>query len=217
MYHHLRGAICDLCPTSVVIEASGVGFDLRIPLSTFERLKGRTEAVLYTHHHVREDERRLFGFSTKEERDLFRLLLSVTGVGPSIALAALCTLSPAEVAQAVASEDLKTLQEIKGVGRKLAERIALELRDRARDLLTALGGERDDAGTAGAGGGSQRGTYAAAGSLPRPAADAVLALVALGLDRRQAEGLVQKKRRSLEVEGRPQDTETLIKECLRGV
>lgn len=215
MYHHLRGKLVDLSPTSVVLEASGVGYDLRIPLSTFESLKGRSEAVVFTHLHVREDELRLFGFATKPERELFRFLLSVAGVGPSIALAALCSLAPRELARAISAGESKTLQRIKGVGKKLAERIVLELRDRSEDLLLVLGpadgeapeGAREGAGDRGAG---RKGW-------PPEAVDAVAALLALGYDRKLAEERVDTTLRSVlaRAPGTALAVEQLIKECLR--
>lgn len=200
-----------LSPTSAVVEAGGVGFDLRIPLSTYERLKGKTESCLYTHLHVREDDLRLFGFATLEERDFFRLIQSVGGVGPSIALAALCALSPAEVARAVVGSDHKTLQKIKGVGRKLAERLVLELRDRVGDLALRLG-MKDVSHRPGD---LSKGGSRPPGHLPADS-DAILALVGLGYERREAEARVEEARTALLGSRPPQtDVESIIKWCLR--
>lgn len=89
MYHHIRGEVSALSPTSAVIETGGIGYEIRIPVSTYDRLKGKKEAHLLLHLHVREDDLRLYGFATPSERDIFRLFLSVAGVGPSIALTSL--------------------------------------------------------------------------------------------------------------------------------
>ncbi len=210
MYHHLRGDLCDLTPTTAVVEAGGVGFDLRIPISTYERLKGKKEARLFTHLHVREDELRLFGFATTGERDLFRMLLSVTGVGPSIAVAALSALSPADVARSISTGDLKTLQRIKGVGRKLAERLALELRDRVGVILVELGVGGSTAPA------PPESVPSRLEALAVPdIADAVLALVGLGFDRKTAQERVLEKLEAIQKSGRRADAETLIKDCLR--
>jgi Holliday junction DNA helicase RuvA len=212
LYHHLRGELVLLTPTSAVIETSGLGFDLRIPLSTYEALKGRKEAVILTHLHVREDDLRLFGFATEGELELFRLLLSVSGVGPSIALASLSTLAPGEVAAAIADGDLKTLQRIKGVGKKLAERLTVELRDRA-GAIQALPG---------AGGGAAPRTTGE--STPRDllripeVADTARALVTLGFDRKSAGERAAAAYSALKARlgnNGPVDAEQLIKECLR--
>lgn len=192
------------------MEAGGIGFDLQIPLSTYRRLKGLKEATVLTHFYVREDEQRLFGFATPGERDLFRLILSVSGVGPSIALACLCALTPQEVAGSIAAGDIRVLQKVKGVGRKLAERLVLELRDRVGRLLQALGIE-DTVRVATVISGSVD-----AGHTRVPAVcDAVLALVGLGFERKKAEGRAEDTYRALGGGKAEVDLETLIKECLR--
>jgi Holliday junction DNA helicase RuvA len=213
LYHHVHGDLFQLNPTSAVVVAGGVGFDLRIPLSTYEKLKGGKEAFLFTHFHVREDDFRLFGFATTGERDLFRLLLSVTGVGPSIALASLCALSPEELARAISRGELKVIQTIKGVGRKLAERMVLELRERAGRLLISF------AGTGAEGGSPPQGEKGEEGILLTPeAADAVSALITLGFERKKAEEKVEATLRALQKSGPSpghHPVEQIIKESLR--
>ena len=177
MYHHLCGKVHDLSLTHVVVEVRGVGYLCRIPLSTYDELKGKDEVFLLTHLHVREDILSLFGFATRAERELFRLVLAVGGVGPTIALAALSALRPLEVVRAVTDRDIKTLQRIKGVGRKLAERLAVELRDRVGDLLPEL-----DASA----GPVRRDTHPHEDALSREGIDAVKALVELGYDPKTA-------------------------------
>jgi Holliday junction DNA helicase RuvA len=209
VYHHLRGELIRLTPTSVVVEAGGVGFDVRIPVSTYEALKGRKEAVLLTHLHVREDDLRLFGFATEGERELFRLLTSVAGVGPSIALGCLSTFAPAEVASAISEGDLKMLQRVKGVGKKVAERLTVELRDRL-EAIGALGGAGGGARPAG-------GTPTDLSRLPE-VADTAAALVTLGFDRKSAGERAASAYAALRerLGGQaPLGAEQLIKECLR--
>jgi len=141
LYHHLRGKLVELGSLSAVVETAGVGWDVQVPLSTRSLLGGRLgeEVLLYTHLLVREDILRLFGFSTMEERELFRLLLSVSGTGPKIALQALSAFSVSALIRDLSSGDVDSLKRIKGVGKKLAERLVLELRDKAGTLLLDLG------------------------------------------------------------------------------
>ncbi len=211
MYHHVRGELRDVTPATAVVEAGGIGFDLRIPLSTFERIRGQREVCLYTHFHVREDDQRLFGFATQGERELFRLLISVTGVGPTIAIQAMSALSPAEVAGAISQGDSKTLRRMKGVGQKLAERLVLELRDRVGSLLEVLGASKSLVAA------SREASPPRDPLLDQPAAaSAVLALVSLGFERKQAEDRVADRlKRSPAAPQQAMDVETLIKACLR--
>lgn len=141
MIAFVRGLLEDKKPTEAIIDVNGVGYRLFIPTSTYERLpeKGR-EARLFTHHYVREDAEHLFGFSTAAERTAFEIMLGVTGVGPKLALAALSAMSPDDLRDRVISGDAGLLTGIPGVGRKTAERLIVELRDRfsAIDGLSAL-------------------------------------------------------------------------------
>ena len=140
MYHHLRGKLIELSSLNAVVETSGVGWDVHVPLSTSSLLgEGLGEEVLlYTHLLVREDVLKLFGFLTTEERELFRLLLSVSGTGPAIALKALSAFTVGELISDLSSGDVNSLKRIKGVGKKLAERLVLELRDKTGVLLAGL-------------------------------------------------------------------------------
>lgn len=215
MYHHLRGRVIELNPTSLVIEAGGVGYDVRIPLSTYDSLKGKQDVVVLTHLHVREDDLKLFGFASSPERELFRLLVAVSGVGPSTALAALCAFSPLELAQAIVSGDHKLIQRIKGVGKKLAERLVIELRDRVGKLFPTLRATGDAAAVPS----SCRPGLEPTRSLA--AVDAIGVLVSLGFDRKSAEERVDATVRRLQAgapggaaEGRL-EVERLIKEALR--
>lgn len=132
MIAFLQGALVEVLPTQVVIEAGGVGYEVLIPLSTYDKLPVPPANIkLLTHLQVREDAHILYGFGTAEERDLFRLLINhVSGIGPKTALAVLSGAPAALFKGAVVSGDLQMLSKIKGVGKKTAERIVIELRDK---------------------------------------------------------------------------------------
>lgn len=131
MYEFLSGKIVSKRPTRLVLEVAGIGFELAIPLSTFHSLENSGEAArLWTHFLVREDAHSLYGFKTEEERDLFRLLLSVTGIGPKMSLAILSGIGTLELRKAIIEGSLPTLTAISGVGRKTAERLIVELREK---------------------------------------------------------------------------------------
>jgi Holliday junction DNA helicase RuvA len=132
MISFLRGTVIELLPMRLIIEAGGIGYDVHIPLSTYDKLPqaGQTAKVL-THLQVREDAHVLYGFATAEERDLFLLLVNnVSGVGPKLALAVLNGISPVSFRGAVVAGDIAGLSKLKGVGKKTAERIIVELRDK---------------------------------------------------------------------------------------
>ena len=139
MIAHLTGRILSKTTQSIVIDATGVGYEVHVPLSTFYVLPDTDEPVsLYIHTHVREDALQLFGFHTRLERSLFLLLISVAGIGPKLAGNVLSGIGPQELLTAMAQGDAPRLQAIPGVGRKTAERIALELRDRASRLTETV-------------------------------------------------------------------------------
>lgn len=130
MIDYIRGKISQITPTFVTIETCGVGYLINISLSTFTKLEGQTEFRILVHEVIREDAHQLFGFADKEERDIFRLLISVTGVGASTARMMLSSLSSAEIEKAVIGSDVNTLKGVKGIGLKTAERIIVDLRDK---------------------------------------------------------------------------------------
>lgn len=137
MIAYIRGTLAEKDMTRVVIEAAGVGYELLIPLSTFDKLpREGGEVKLLAWHCVREDDEVLFGFATAQEREMFAKLTAVSGVGPKIALAILSGSSVGELSMAIASGDAKRISAIKGVGRKTAEKICVELRDKV-DLFAA--------------------------------------------------------------------------------
>ena len=145
MIVHVRGTLAEKEPTRVVVEAAGVGYELLIPLSTYDRLpREGGEVKLLTFHCVREDDEILFGFATADEKALFAKLTSVSGVGPKIAIAILSGASISELGMAIAGGDAKRIAAIKGVGKKTAEKICVELRDKVGEFAFAakgLGGE----------------------------------------------------------------------------
>ena len=162
MIARLRGRLLEKEPSGLVVEAGGVGYAVAVPLSTLSRLDGNT-VDLYIHTEVRADAILLFGFLSREERGLFRKLMAVQGVGPMTALAVLSGLSLDEFVNAVRSGDTRRLQGVPRVGKKTAERICLELKEKLDDM---------DAGDAPPQTGSE--------SLPHDLTDAVLALENLG-------------------------------------
>jgi len=128
---YLRGRLFDKQPNRIVIDVGGVGYDLAVPLSTFYGLgETGTEIALRVHTHVREDALSLFGFATRLEQDLFERLIGISGIGPKVALAVLSGIEPRELMRAIELGDLGRLTAIPGVGKKTAERIVLELKDR---------------------------------------------------------------------------------------
>ncbi len=131
MYHYLQGQLIDKTPTSMVLDVGGVGFYLQIPLSTYEMLPemGKNIRIL-THFIVREDAHTLYGFLTEEERRLFKLLISVSGIGPKTAITALSGVSLSELKRAIVEGSIHVLSGISGIGRKTAERMVVELREK---------------------------------------------------------------------------------------
>ena len=131
MYEFLSGKMVRKNPTHVVLDVNGIGFELSVPVSTFHALgKAGEDVTVLTHFLVREDHHQLFGFATSEERNLFRLLLSVTGIGPKMALAVLSGIGTSELRKAIVDGSLATLTAISGIGRKTAERLIVELREK---------------------------------------------------------------------------------------
>jgi holliday junction DNA helicase RuvA len=137
---YLEGKLVEKDPTHLIVEVNGVGYSVNIPVSTFSNLgdTGNTVKVL-TYQHVREDELKLFGFYTKPEKDLFELLISVNGVGPKVALGILSFLSVGEFQKAVLSENLDILTSIAGIGRKTAQRLIVELKEKLGKIDLGMG------------------------------------------------------------------------------
>ena len=147
MIAYIRGILVEKDPTRAVIEAGGVGYELLVPLSTYEKLpRTGSEARLLAYHCVREDDEMLFGFWAEDEKAMFAKLTSVSGVGPKIALAILSGSSIAELAMSIAGGDFKRISAIKGVGKKTAEKICVELKDKVGEFAFAgRGADGEDA------------------------------------------------------------------------
>ena len=131
MYDYLEGRLVTRRPTSVVVDVGGVGYDIAVPLGVSFPAVRKDAVRVWTHLVVREDAQDLYGFPAEENRELFRLLLKVRGVGPGLALAVLSSLPGQELLEAIAEGDLAALTRVKGVGKKTAEQVLLDLRDRA--------------------------------------------------------------------------------------
>ena len=137
MFYSVRGKLIYMDATTAVVECGGVGYNCQTTMNTLKTLRLGDEVTLYTHLNVREDAMELFGFSTKTELDTFKTLIGVSGVGPKAGLAILSVLSPEQVAMAIATDDVKTITRAQGVGKKIAQRIVLELKDKlAKSLAT---------------------------------------------------------------------------------
>ena len=196
MIAYIRGTLAEKGPDRVVIEAGGVGYELLIPVSTFDRLpREGGEAKLLAWHCVREDDEMLFGFATKEEREMFLKLTQVSGVGPKIALAILSGSSIGELSLAIASGNAKRISSIKGVGKKPAEKICVELKDKVSALAALAANSRGGAGD----------------SKAPVIRDAILALTSLGFSEEVANKMVSKV---LASDPAVKDAETLIRLAL---
>lgn len=130
MITHLSGRLIEKNPTHVILDCNGVGYFINISLHTFSAIPSGESLKLYTHLQVKEDSHTLYGFVDKMEREIFRLLVSVSGIGASIARTMLSSLHPDQIKQAIASGDVATIQSIKGIGAKTAQRVILDLKDK---------------------------------------------------------------------------------------
>jgi Holliday junction DNA helicase RuvA len=130
MITHIHGRLTEKNPTDVVIDCNGVGYFLNISLHTYSKIPDQENLKLFTHFQVREDSHTLYGFTSLVEREIFRLLISVSGIGASIARTMLSSLTPDQVKTAIASEDVALIQSVKGIGSKTAQRVIIELKDK---------------------------------------------------------------------------------------
>lgn len=152
MYEYIKGSVAEVAPAYAVIDAGGVGYYLHISLETYAAIEHDTETKLYVHYVVREDAQQLYGFSTKAERELFRLLISVSGVGGNTARMILSTYSPRELQGIITAGNAVLLKNVKGLGLKTAQKIIVELSGKlvalgadAGEALPAVGGNFDEA------------------------------------------------------------------------
>ena len=130
MIDYIKGSLAELNPTEAIVECNGIGYSLLISLQTYEGLNGNSEVKVYIHHYLREDEELYYGFATKDERNLFRLLIGVSGIGAATARMMLSSLTADEIRNAIIAEDINKIKSIKGIGLKSAQRLILELKDK---------------------------------------------------------------------------------------
>lgn len=130
MITHIQGRLAEKNPTDVVIDCNGIGYLINISLNTYSQIPDQENLKLYTHLQVREDAHTLYGFSSLMEREIFRLLISVSGIGASTARTMLSSLTPDQVKEAIASEDVAMIQSVKGIGSKTAQRVIIDLKDK---------------------------------------------------------------------------------------
>ncbi len=189
MYEYISGKLAVLTATSVVVDCGGVGYLMEITLNTYSAIQGEQAVKLWVHEVIREDAHVLCGFSTQKERELFRLLLSVNGIGAATARMMLSSLSVEELVNAIAAKDVKLVQRVKGIGSKTAQRIVLELQDKV-------------------GGVSVKASPNAILAVEQNKEEALSALVMLGFSKTTADKVLQSLNNSLGVEG-------LVKEALK--
>ena len=139
MITQLRGRLVEKSPTSVIIDCQGVGYLVNISLFTFGQLTDEENIQLFTHLQVREDAHTLYGFTTDLERQLFRLLIGISGIGANTARTMLSSLSPSEIGQAIQGEQVDVIQSVKGIGAKTAQRVVIELRDKIQAVVADAG------------------------------------------------------------------------------
>ncbi len=192
MIYYVKGNFVEKTATNVIVDCAGIGYDVQISLNTYADIEPLAEGMLFTYHLVREDAEMLFGFSSKREKALFELLISVSGVGANTARVILSSLSPVEVEQAIMSEDAATLQGVKGIGAKTAQRIVIDLRDKVAKVAAS-----GDSPMLARSGGAR--------------AEAHAALTTLGISAKQAEGALNK----LLKQDPAMSTEELVRKALQ--
>ena len=192
MITQIKGRLIEKSPTELVIDCNGIGYSVNISLYTFSKLSEEENIKVFTHLIIKEDSHSLFGFLTKGERELFQLLISVSGVGASTARVMLSSLSPSEIISAIANEKVSIVQSIKGIGLKTAQRIILELKDK---ILGIENNENDFE------------------LIPQEIEEAISALEVLGYSRKQTTKLVSK----IKSDDPEISTEALIKRSLNNL
>ena len=200
MIAFLRGRIADKQPNRVTIDVQGVGYDVHVPLSTFYELgEDGAEVALRVYTHVREDALQLYGFLTELERQLFERLISISGIGPKLAVAVLSGMDPRDLVSAVQRADVARLIGIPGVGKKTAERIVLELKDRLAQIIVPTAAD----------------TPAEAAGPDRLRADLLSALQNLGYHRPQAEKAIESAVKSMTDPTFEQALKSALRELMR--
>jgi Holliday junction DNA helicase RuvA len=130
MFEYIKGSVASLKPSHIILEANSVGYFITISLNTYTQLNGRESVKLFIHQVIREDAHLLYGFASESERELFRMLISVSGIGSNTAIMMFSSLSPDEISQAILNENVNLLKSIKGIGVKTAQRVIIDLKDK---------------------------------------------------------------------------------------
>jgi Holliday junction DNA helicase RuvA len=193
MIAYIKGKLTYKDPTYVIIDVNGIGYHINIPLSTYAAIKDEENCFLHTYLHVKEDAQTLYGFATEADKKVFLLLISISGVGPNTGLMVQSFLSAEELQNAILSEDVQTIQSVKGIGSKTAQRIILELKDKLkREGIESTGSSRNESNTL--------------------RSEALSALMTLGINKSVAEKTVDK---ILKNSGNQITLEELIKMALK--
>jgi Holliday junction DNA helicase RuvA len=189
MIGSLNGRLLEKYPTELLIECGGVGYEVKISLHTFSQLSENESIKIYTKLIVREDAHLLYGFNTKDEREMFNFLISVSGIGPNTALIMLSSLSPEEIANAIQTEDVTTIQKVKGIGAKTAQRVIIDLKGKVLKFSgdTEFNNSKNNTNRF----------------------DALTALVSLGFDKKSAEKVLDR------IDSGSETVEQLIKGALK--
>jgi Holliday junction DNA helicase RuvA len=200
MYHYLTGKIAEKTPVAAILDVNGIGYEVRVSLSTFSSLPNLGETVkLFTHFVVREDAQLLYGFATEEERDAFRLLISISGIGPKLAITLLSGVTLPELKRAIQEKNVPVLTAISGIGQKTAERVIIELKDKIGKAEISAGKELiHDASVS-----------------DQMVEDSVAALVSLGYTKQKAKDAVQKTLKAMS--GKKPSVEEIIRNALKHV
>ena len=193
MITHLKGKLVEKSPTNVVIEVNGIGYWVNISLTTFSQIPDNENIKLYTHLQIKEDSHSLYGFYSKNEREIFRLLISVSGVGTSTARTMLSSLDPQQVVEAISTNNVSIVQSVKGIGSKTAQRLIIELRDKILKIY-----DLDE-------------TYVNSNNTTRE--EALSALEVLGINKKSSERLVD----NIIKENQDISVEEIIKETLKNI
>mgnify|MGYP001456149630 FL=1 len=193
MITHVKGRLVEKAPTSVIIECNGIGYLINISLHTFSQIPDNENLKLFTHLQIKEDSHTLYGFFTIKEREIFRLLISVNGIGSSIARTMLSSIAPDQIIEAISRENVSLIQSVKGIGSKTAQRVIIDLRDKILKVYDLDEG------------------FASVNNTNRE--EALSALEVLGINKKSSERLVDK----IVVENPDISVESIIKETLKNL
>ena len=193
MITHVKGRLVEKTPTSVIIECNGIGYLINISLHTFSQIPDNENLKLFTHLQIKEDSHTLYGFFTIKEREIFRLLISVNGIGSSIARTMLSSISPDQIIEAISRENVSLIQSVKGIGSKTAQRVIIDLRDKILKVYDLDEG------------------FASVNNTNRE--EALSALEVLGINKKSSERLVDK----IVVDAPDVSVEDIIKQTLKNL